>query len=60
LHRIRKIQLQTTFDMLNATTAAVPHWVTDSNWEWRGTDITGAQQQLRRLIANGTYPAQSF
>jgi hypothetical protein len=29
----------------------VPHWLNDSNWEWRDTDITEAQQELRRLIA---------
>jgi hypothetical protein len=37
--------------MLNASTATVPHWLNDSNWEWRDTDITEAQQELRRLIA---------
>jgi hypothetical protein len=37
--------------MLNASTARVPHWLNDLNWEWRDTDITEAQQELRRLIA---------
>jgi hypothetical protein len=46
-----RFQLQTTVDMLNASNATVPHWLNDSNWEWRNTDITEAQQELRRLIA---------
>jgi len=46
-----RFQLQTTVDMLNSSTARVPHWLNDSNWEWRDTDITEAQQELRRLIA---------
>jgi hypothetical protein len=37
--------------MLNASTARVPRWLNDSDWEWRHTDITEAQQELRRLIA---------
>jgi hypothetical protein len=46
-----RLQLQTTVDMLNASTARDPHWLNDSHWEWRDTDITEAQQELRRLIA---------
>ena len=37
--------------MLNSPAARVPHWLDDSNWEWRSTDRTEAQQELRHLIA---------
>jgi hypothetical protein len=49
-----KFKLQTTVDMLNSPSARVPHWLNDSYWEWRDTDITEAQQELRRLIAEWT------
>lgn len=37
--------------MLNSPAVTVPYWLDDSNWEWRNTDSTDAQQELRRLIA---------
>ena len=37
--------------VLNSSTAKVPKWSDDSNWEWQSIDITEQHEELHRLLA---------